>query len=112
MKVKTNRSTAVALDQKNYGVLQFPRQTEDVERITEKRQLQTMLERERQDKLTALAYAAKVKEDCRKEINGMAAFIALFSFLAVVSVCFITAPWWTAIAPILLALGVIKKAEW
>lgn len=64
------------------------------------------------DRLAAETVAAETQRACRREIRGMAAFMSVGACLVAATVCLIAAPWWTAVAPLLLALGVLKRAGW
>lgn len=52
------------------------------------------------------------KREARREINGMTAFVGVFACLLTVVACLLAAPWWTAVAPMVLLLAVMRKAGW
>lgn len=78
----------------------------------EKRKMQ-----ERMERLEAVAMeserrrreeAARHDEEVKTIVYGVSAFSCLFTAVA----CFFTAPWWTAVAPIIFGIFILRKAGW
>ena len=55
---------------------------------------------------------AKEKRAARREMDGLVGFVSVFACLLAASVCWLAAPWWTAIAPLVLMMSVMRKAGW
>ena len=55
---------------------------------------------------------AKEKRAAQREMDGLVSFVSAFACLLAVTVCWIAAPWWTAVAPLVLMAGVMRKAGW
>lgn len=83
-----------------------------LEQLTESQQLRRRISDLQRDKLLAEMEAFAVRTACRKEMRGMAAFVSVGACAVAMTVCMIAAPWWTAVAPMLLSLGVIRRAGW
>lgn len=72
---------------------------------------------ERLEQAEAVAAAAEQKrlverEKHRKEMNGLTHGLAAFACVAVAIGSFATAPWWTAVAPAIFAVAILRKAGW
>lgn len=85
---------------KTNAIVLSPRAVEDVERITDKNQ------RRRMD-----AASRKRAEKENKARNAAAAAGVMASLLLAVA-CAAVGPWWTAVSPIVLMVGVMRKAGW
>ena len=55
---------------------------------------------------------AKEKRAARREMDGLVGFVSVFACLLAASVCWLAAPWWTAIAPLVLMVSMMRKAGW
>lgn len=55
---------------------------------------------------------AEEKRTARREMDGLVGFVSVFACLLAASVCWIAAPWWTAVAPLVLMVSVMRKAGW
>lgn len=55
---------------------------------------------------------AEEKRTARREMDGLVGFVGVFASLLAASVCWLAAPWWTAVAPLLLMVAVMRKAGW
>ena len=55
---------------------------------------------------------AEEKRAARREMDGLVGFVSVFACLLAASVCWIAAPWWTAVAPLAGMLAVMRKAGW
>ena len=55
---------------------------------------------------------AEEKRAARREMDGLVGFVSVFACLLAASVCWLAAPWWTAIAPLVLMMSVMRKAGW
>lgn len=55
---------------------------------------------------------AKEKRAAQREMDGLVGFVSVFSCLLAASVCWLAAPWWTAVAPLAGMLAVMRKAGW
>ena len=73
---------------------------EDVERITGNNQNRKM-RRE-----------AAMRKKAEEKKNGMAALAGVICCLITAAACMVAAPWWTAVSPIVLMVGVMRKAGW
>ncbi|MGM9563756.1 MAG: hypothetical protein ACI3VQ_06730 [Faecousia sp.] len=73
---------------------------EDVERITDKNQ------RRRKDA------AARKRAEKENKARNAAAAAGVIGTLVVAMFCAAVGPWWTAVSPIALMVGVMRKAGW
>lgn len=73
---------------------------EDVERITGNNQKRKM-RRE-----------AAMRKKAEEKKNGMAALAGVIFCLITAAACMVAAPWWTAVSPLVLMVGVMRKAGW
>ena len=55
---------------------------------------------------------AEEKRTARREMDGLVGFVSVFACLLAASVCWIAAPWWTTVAPLVLMVSVMRKAGW
>ena len=85
---------------KTTAIVLSPVAVEDVERITDKNQ------RRRKD-----AAARKRAEKENKARNAAAAAGVMAALLLAVA-CAAVGPWWTAVSPLVLMVGVMRKAGW
>ena len=92
---------------------------EDVELMTQLN-AQRAMNRELTEKIEAMgkvgiALTAKIeqeREKRKKEISGLTAFVGVGAALCVAGACWLAAPWWTAVAPLVLMVSVMRKAGW
>ena len=90
---------------------------EDVELMTQLN-AQRARNRELTEKIEAMgkvgiALTAQVeqeREKRKKEISGLTAFVGVGAALCVAGACWLAAPWWTAVAPMVLLVAVMRKA--
>lgn len=79
---------------------------------TERRRIQERMERAEAAALMAeqqrKAEKARHEEEMKVIIYGVSAFSCLVSAIA----CIFTAPWWTAVAPIVFGAFILRKAGW
>lgn len=61
---------------------------------------------------SAVAELEKERRKRKKEIRGMTAFVGVGAALCVAGSCWMAAPWWTAVAPLILMVAVMRKAGW
>lgn len=94
-------------------------QAEDVELLTELNALRVenrWLARRAEHWETYSGVVLREQEEARakqkKELRGMTAFVSVGCCLCAATVCWVAAPWWTAVTPMVLALAVMKKAGW
>ena len=95
------------------------RRQEDVEMMTEINALRAVNAKlcKRAEEGEALAKAIlgdleREKEKRKKEISGLTAFVGVGATLCVAGACWLAAPWWTAVAPLVLMVSVMRKAGW
>ena len=95
------------------------RRPEDVELMTEINALRAVNAQlcKRAEQGEALAKAIlgdleREKAKRKKEISGLTAFVGVGAALCVAGVCWLAAPWWTAVAPLVLMVSVMRKAGW
>lgn len=95
------------------------RRQEDVEMMTEINALRAvnaqLCKRAEQGEAlakTILGDLEREKEKRKKEISGLTAFVGVGAALCVASACWLAAPWWTAVAPLVLMVAVMRKAGW
>lgn len=95
------------------------RRQEDVEMMTEINALRAvnakLCERAEQGEAlakTILSDLEREKAKRKKEISGLTAFVGVGAALCVAGACWLAAPWWTAVAPIVLMMSVMRKAGW
>ena len=96
-----------------------PERLEDVELMTQL-SAQRARNRELTEKIEAMgkvgiALTAQIeqeREKRKKEISGLTAFVGVGAALCVAGVCWLAAPWWTAVAPLVLMVAVMRKAGW
>lgn len=96
-----------------------PERLEDVELITQLN-AQRAMNRELTEKIEAMgkvgiALTAQIeqeREKRKKEISGLTAFVGVGAALCVAGACWLAAPWWTAVAPLVLMVSVMRKAGW
>ena len=92
---------------------------EDVELMTQLN-AQRAMNRELTEKIEAMgkvgiALTAKIeqeREKRKKEISGLTAFVGVGAALCVAGACWLAAPWWAAVAPLVLMVAVMRKAGW
>lgn len=92
---------------------------EDVEMMTQLN-AQRARNRELTEKIEAMgkvgiALTAQIeqeREKRKKEISGLTAFVGVGAALCVAGACWLAAPWWTAVAPLVLMVAVMRKAGW
>ena len=92
---------------------------EDVELMTQLN-AQRARNRELTEKIEAMgkvgiALTAQIeqeREKREKEISGLTAFVGVGAALCVAGACWLAAPWWTAVAPLVLMVSVMRKAGW
>ena len=92
---------------------------EDVELMTQLN-AQRAMNRELTKKIEAMgkvgiALTAQIEQERamrKKEISGLTAFVGVGAALCVAGACWLAAPWWTAVAPLILMVAVMRKAEW
>ena len=92
---------------------------EDVELMTQLN-AQRARNRELTEKIEAMgkigvALTAQIeqeREKRKKEISGLTAFVGVGAALCVAGACWLAAPWWTAVAPLVLMVAVMWKAGW
>ena len=92
---------------------------EDVELMTQLN-AQRARNRELTEKIEAMgkvgiALTAQIeqeREKRKKEISGLTAFAGVGAALCVAGACWLAAPWWTAVAPLVLMVAVMRKAGW
>ena len=92
---------------------------EDVELMTQLN-AQRARNRELTEKIEAMgkvgiALTAQIEQERakrKKEISGMTAFVGVGAALCVAGACWLAAPWWTAVAPLVLMVSVMRKAGW
>lgn len=61
---------------------------------------------------SAVAALEKERKKRKKEISGLTAFVGVGAALCVAGACWMAAPWWTAVAPLILMVAVMRKAGW
>ena len=96
-----------------------PERLEDVELMTQLN-AQRAMNRELTEKIEAMgkvgiALTAKIeqeREKRKKEISGLTAFVGVGAALCVAGACWLAAPWWTAVSPLVLMVSVMRKAGW
>ena len=93
------------------------RRPEDVEMMTEINALRAVNAQlcKRAEQGEALAKAIlgdleREKAKRKKELGGLTAFVGVGAALCAAGACWIAAPWWTAVAPLVLMVAVMKKA--
>lgn len=92
---------------------------EDVELMTQLN-AQRAMNRELTEKIEAMgkvgiALTAQIEQERAKrkrEISGLTAFVGVGAALCVAGACWLAAPWWTAVAPLVLMVAVMRKAGW
>lgn len=92
---------------------------EDVELMTQLN-AQRARNRELTEKIEAMgkvgiALTAQIEQERAKrkhEISGLTAFVGVGAALCVAGACWLAAPWWTAVAPLVLMVAVMRKAGW
>lgn len=47
-----------------------------------------------------------------RKLGGLTAFVGVGAALCVAGACWLAAPWWTAVAPLVLMMAVMRKAGW
>ena len=50
------------------------------------------------------------KHAAQHEMKGLAAFVGVIACLIAAAVCLLAAPWWTAVAPLVMLSWVFRKA--
>ena len=96
-----------------------PERIEDVELMTQLN-AQRAMNRELTEKIEAMgkvgiALTAQIEQERakrKKEISGLTAFVGVGAALCVAGACWLAAPWWTAVAPLVLMVAVMRKAGW
>ena len=96
-----------------------PERIEDVELMTQLN-AQRAMNRELTEKIEAMgkvgiALTAQIEQERakrKKEISGLTAFVGVGAALCVAGACWLAAPWWTAAAPLVLMVAVMRKAGW
>lgn len=96
-----------------------PERLEDVELMTQLN-AQRAMNRELTEKIEAMgkvgiALTAQIEQERakrKKEISGLTAFVGVGAALCVAGACWLAAPWWTAVAPLVLMVAVMRKAGW
>lgn len=83
-----------------------------LEQLTELQQLRRRIFDLRRGRRAAEAETVAVRAACRREVRGLAAFVGVGACAVALTVCLVAAPWWTATAPMLLALAVLRRARW
>lgn len=83
-----------------------------LERLTELHQLRRRADDLWRGRRAAEAEAVAVRAACRRELRGLAAFVGVGACAVAATVCLVAAPWWTATAPMLLALAVLRRVRW
>ena len=92
---------------------------EDVELMTQLN-AQRAMNRELTEKIEAMGKVGialttqleKEREKRKNEISGLTAFVGVGAALCVAGACWLAAPWWTAVAPLVLMVAVMRKAGW
>lgn len=92
---------------------------EDVELMTQLN-AQRARNRELTEKIEAMgkvgiALTTQIEQERAKrkrEISGLTAFVGVGAALCVAGACWLAAPWWTAVAPLVLMVAVMRKAGW
>ena len=92
---------------------------EDVELMTQLN-AQRARNRELTEKIESMgkvgiALTAQIEQERAKrknEISGLTAFVGVGAALCVAGACWLAAPWWTAVAPLVLMVSVMRKAGW
>ena len=93
--------------------------SEDVERMTQLN-AQRAMNRELTEKIEAMGKGGislttqleQERAKRKKEISGLTAFVGVGAALCVAGACWLAAPWWTAVAPLVLMVAVMRKAGW
>ena len=85
---------------KTTAIVLSPVAVEDVERITDKNQ------RRRKDA------AARKRAEKENKARNAAAAAGVIGTLVVAMFCAAVGPWWTAVSPLVLMVGVMRKAGW
>ena len=96
-----------------------PERLEDVELMTQLN-AQRARNRELTEKIEAMGKVGislttqleQEREKRKKEISGLTAFVGVGAALCVAGACWLAAPWWTAVAPLVLMVSVMRKAGW
>lgn len=78
----------------------------------EQRRMQERMERAEAMAIRAEAKRKAEKARHEKEMNGLLYGLTAFSCLVATVSCIFTAPWWTAVAPMVLAVFTLRKAGW
>ena len=84
----------------NAIVLTTAASVEDVERITDKNQ------RRRKDA------ASRKRAEKENKTRNAAAAAGVVGALVVAMFCAAVGPWWTAVSPLVLMVGIMRKAGW
>lgn len=79
---------------------------------TEKRRLQERMERAEEMAFKAEERRKAEKARHEEEIKILVYGVSAFSCLATAVACIFTAPWWTAITPIVFGTFILRKAGW
>ena len=61
---------------------------------------------------TILGDLEREKAKRKKEISELTDFVGVGAALCVAGACWLAAPWWTAVAPLVLMVSVMRKAGW
>lgn len=61
---------------------------------------------------SAVAALEKERRKRKKERNGMVAFVGIGGCICLIGACVLAATWWTAVAPMVLLVAVMRKAGW
>lgn len=85
---------------KTTAIVLSPVVVEDVERITDKNQ------RRRKDA------AARKRAEKENKARNAAAAAGVIGTLVVAMFCAAVGPWWTAVSPLVLMVGVMRKVGW
>ena len=92
---------------------------EDVELMTQLN-AQRARNRELTEKIESMgkvgiALTAQIEQERakrKKELGGLTAFVGVGATLCAAGACWLAAPWWTAVAPLVLMVAVMRKAGW
>ncbi|MDD6878270.1 MAG: hypothetical protein PUD44_10940 [Clostridiaceae bacterium] len=92
---------------------------EDVELMTElnalrvrNMELRADAEQCRKVTMAVIGDLEREKQKRKKELGGLTAFVGVGAALCVAGACWLAAPWWTAVAPLVLMVAVMRKAGW
>lgn len=79
---------------------------------TERRRLEARVARAEERAFAAEAMLQEEKARHKKEMSSLLYGLSVLSCLVAALSCFVTAPWWTAVAPMIFAAVILRKAGW